>query len=119
MPDVYDLYQQGVARLADGNAAAAAEILELAVEAEPRKASLREALARAYFATQHVTRAREQFEEALALDPTDDYAHFCAGRCHERQGELRPAVKHYRLALALSGREDYADALARVEQRIR
>jgi tetratricopeptide (TPR) repeat protein len=115
---VYRLYQQGSQRLADGKPAAAAEVLELAIEHEPAKASLRETLGRAYFATARLDAAREEFEQALTLDPSDDYAHFGVGRCFERQGRLRDAAKHYKLACALADREDYRSALSRVTGRL-
>ena len=115
---VYEWYQEGCRRLAGGNPRGAVEILELAVEREPGKASLREALARSYFAASRVRRARDEFAEALALDPTDDYAHFGVGRCHERLGELRDAAKYFRLACAMAPKRDYQDALARVETRL-
>jgi Tfp pilus assembly protein PilF len=115
---VYDWYQEGCRRLQRGNARGAAEILELAVEREPGKASLREVLARAYFATSRVRLARDEFCEALALDPTDDYAHFGVGRCHERLGDLAAAAKYFRLACAMAPKPDYQDALNRVETRL-
>ena len=115
---VYEWYQEGCRRLREGNARGAAEILELAVEREPEKASLREILARAYFATSRVRLARDEFSQALALDPTDDYAHFGVGRCHERLGDLRAAAKYFRLACAMAPKPDYEDALQRVETRL-
>jgi tetratricopeptide (TPR) repeat protein len=115
---VYALYQQGRVRLHEGNAHGAVEILELAVEREPGKASLHETLGRAYFATSRLDRARASFEQALDIDPSDDYAHFGVGRCYERQGQWPAAAKHYKLACALGDREDYQSALDRVLARI-
>lgn len=115
---VYDLYQQGRERLDQGQAVAAAEVLELAVEHEPQKASLYEILGRAYFASGRLSSARTAFVQALELDPTDAYAHFGVGRCCERQGHLAEAVTCYRLASALSPRPDYSAALARVLARL-
>lgn len=115
---VYDLYRQGCRRLDAGNPRAAAEVLELAVEHAPQSALLRETLARAYFASAAVGKARTQFEHALELDPTDAYAHFGVGRCHEREGSLAAAAKHYKLACALNGRSAYASALERVRRRM-
>ncbi len=114
---VYALYQEARSRLSAGHPGSAVELLELAVEHEPRKASLRETLGRAYFASARVGRARTQFEQALALDPSDDYAHFGVGRCYERQGRLPEAAKHYKLACALADRQDYREALRRVRSR--
>ncbi|MGI8575952.1 MAG: tetratricopeptide repeat protein [Egibacteraceae bacterium] len=114
---VYTLYQEARSRLSAGHPGSAVELLELAVEREPRKASLRETLGRAYFATARVARARSQFEQALTLDPSDDYAHFGVGRCYEREGRLPEAAKHYKLACALADRQGYHDALRRVRSR--
>lgn len=116
--DVYALYQQAQSRLADGNARGAAEVLELAVEHEPHKASLHETLGRAYFASARVERARAEFARALEIDPSDPYAHFGVGRCYERQGRLPDAAKHFKLACALADRDDYREALTRVQQRL-
>lgn len=115
---VYSLYQQGRSQLAEGNARGAAEVLELAVEREPSKASLHEALGRAYFASARPRLARGAFERALELDPTDHYAHFGVGRCLEREGHLADAAKHLKLACALADDDEYRAALARVRQRL-
>lgn len=111
---VYDLYRQGRDRLDAGDPVGAAEILELAVEREPGKASLHEALARAYFATARVDKARRAFGRVLELDPTDHYAHFGIGRCMERDSRHAEAATSYRLAQALAPRPVYAEALDRV-----
>lgn len=115
---VYSLYEQGRRRLAGGNPSGAAEVLELAIEHEPTKASLHEALGRAYFASSRVEQARREFERAVEINPADDYAHFGVGRCYERQGRLADAAKHYKLACALSQRPDYTTALRRVTERL-
>lgn len=115
---VYSLYEQGRERLDRGNYQGAAEILELAIEREPTKASLHEALGRAYFASSRVEQARAEFERAVEINPSDDYAHFGIGRCYEREGRLKDAAKHYKLACALSARDDYQVALARVAERL-
>jgi Tfp pilus assembly protein PilF len=115
---VYSLYAQGRQRLDDGNFSGAAEILELAIEHEPAKASLHEALGRAYFASSRIELARAEFERALEINPADDYAHFGVGRCYERQGRWTEAAKHYKLACAMAPRPDYRTALDRVLTRL-
>ena len=115
---VYSLYQQGRRRLDGGNPGGAAEVLELAIEHEPSKASLHEALGRAYFASSRVSKARDEFAVALELDPTNAYAHFGVGRSYEREGRLADAAKHYKLACALADNADYAAALARVQEQL-
>lgn len=114
---VYELYQHGHERLRAGHPRAAVEVLELAVEREPQKASLHEALGRAYFATASLGRAQAAFERTLELDPSNDYAHFALGRCFERQGRTAEAAKHLKIALALKEHADYRAALERVQAR--
>ncbi len=116
--EVYEWYQEACRLLETGNAVGAVELLELAVEREPDKASLHEALARAYFSTARVRRAKAEFRQALALDPTDDYAHYGIARCHERLGDLPSAAKYLRLACAMAPKDDYRDALQRVETQL-
>ena len=115
---VYDLYTEGRRALEARDPRRAVAVLERAVEREPRSASLREALARAYYATSAVRRARDEFREAVALNPTDDYAHFGVGRCHERLGDLAAAARSFRLAVAMAPKQGYRDALSRVETRL-
>lgn len=113
---VYSLYQQARQRLASGNPGGAAEVLELAIQHEPSKASLHEALGRAYFASSRVAKARAEFAATLEIDPTNPYAHFGIGRCYEREGLLAEAAKHYKLACALADNPDYSAALSRVQE---
>ena len=115
---VYVLYEQALGHLASGNPRSAAEVLELALQQEPTKASLHEALGRAYFASARIAKARAEFEAALQIDPSDGYAHFGVGRCFEREGRLKDAAKHFKLAVALSDNADYRSALSRVLARL-
>jgi len=116
-PEAYELYREGNRRLDDGDAAGAIEPLERAVTLEPESASLREALARALFATSRIRRARREFEQALALDPSNAYAHYGLGRTYEREGRLTQAGKHFKLASALSPQETYQRAAERIARR--
>lgn len=117
VPHVYELYREGCRRLDDGDPAGAIPPLERAVALEPRKASLREALARACFATSRIRMARREFEQALALDPSNAYAHYGLGRTYERQGRLTQAGKHFKLANALAPRPTYRRAAERIARR--
>lgn len=117
VPTVYDLYREGCRRLEGGDPAGAIEPLERAVAIEPAKASLREALARACFATSRIRRARREFEQALMLDPSNAYAHYGLGRAYEREGQLTQAGKHFKLASALTPRPLYRRAAERIARR--
>ena len=116
--DVYEWYQRGVQLLADGHPAAAATLLARAAEAEPGSRSILEALARAQYDAGRYADAIASFTRLIAVNPTDDYAHFGLGLAASRAGELGLAAEH--LALAAAMRPDlhhYAQALRGVRAR--
>jgi tetratricopeptide (TPR) repeat protein len=116
MPPVYEWYQQGLALIKAGDNHAAATVLERAAQAEPDKASIREALARAYFGTRRYRKALDEFTAALDISPVDDYAHFGAGLCLGRLGRVNEALGHLRMANVMRpGNSDYESAIARYE----
>ncbi len=120
MPRVYEWYQRGLALLKTGDVHAAATLLEKAAAAEPDKASIREALARAYFRCRRWSDALREFRAALVISPADDYAHFGAGLSLGRLGRLHEAVGHLRMANVMRpGNDDYEAALAQFEGSLR
>lgn len=115
--EAYDLYRRGTELLADHHAHQAATVLERVSALEPERGSVREALGRAYYDSGRPEAAREQFAKALELDPANDYAHFCLALCLLRAGEVKVAIGHLRLALAMRPEvDDYRHALARAER---
>ena len=113
----YELLQRGQDLLDRRHHAQAATVLERADRLEPGKASIIEALGRAYFNSGQHERAREAFESLLELDPSAHYAHFALGQSLKRLGRRAEAGTHLRLAVALSPATTlYRDALARLGQ---
>lgn len=111
----YDLLQRGAALLAGRHHAQAAIVLERADRLEPAKASILEALGRAYFNGGRHEAARDVFERLLEIDPSAHYAHFALGQALKRLGEPDAAGTHLRLAVALSPETAlYRQALARL-----
>jgi Flp pilus assembly protein TadD len=105
----YNLFQQGREHLRNRRPAQATVALEKAKKREPDKASIREALAIAYFRLRRWEEAEREFRAVLEISPTDDYAHHWLGRCLEHQGKDKEAQGHYRLANSLRpGRKRYA-----------
>lgn len=96
--EAYDAYRRGCALLERGDAHAAVVSLERARSLEPDMASIREALGRAYAGAHDFARARDEFQAAVDLHPTDGYAHFGLSRCLDRLGERTLARRHRRLA---------------------
>ena len=99
--DVYDWYVRGRELLTTGNPAAAVQILQRTVDAEPQARSAREMLARAQFDARQYPEARESFAYLVERDPADHYAHFGLGLAARRMGDLAAAVEHLALAAAM------------------
>ena len=76
----YELLQRGQNLLDGRHHAQAAIVLERADRAEPGKASILEALGRAYFNSGQHEPARATFEQLLQLDPSAPYAHYALGQ---------------------------------------
>jgi Flp pilus assembly protein TadD len=110
--EVYELFQEGRARLARGDVAQATVPLERARRAEPDKASIREALGCAYLRLRRYEEAAAEFEALLDLAPNDHYGYYLLGRCQERLGRRKLARGSYKMATWLRpGNEDYRRAL--------
>jgi Flp pilus assembly protein TadD len=111
----YSLFQQGRAQLKRGMAAEATVLLEQAKRREPEKESIREALGIAYFRIRRWEAAEAEFRKLVELSPVNDYAHYALGRTLEKQGRMREANTHYKLASSLSpGSNQYR---ARIKER--
>jgi tetratricopeptide (TPR) repeat protein len=111
----YDLLQRGQSLLADRHHAQAAIVLERADRLEPGRASILEALGRAYFNSGQPEPARATFERLLEIDPSAHYAHFALGQSLKRLGRRAEAGTHLRLAVALAPSNAlYRDALYRL-----
>jgi Flp pilus assembly protein TadD len=96
--EAYDAFMRGHDLLRSRDFHQAAVAFRRARELEPDKASIREALGRAYMGCRDFDRAREEFAAAVALGPTDGYAHFGLAKALERLGDRELADRHYKLA---------------------
>ena len=112
----YQLFQQGQAHLRQGMAAQATVALEKAKKRDPGKASIREALGIAYFRIRRWEEAEAEFRAVLEISPVDDYAHYALGRSLEKQGKMREANGHYKLASSMvPGSAQYAARIRELE----
>ncbi len=111
----YALFKKGTELLEAGYPAHAAVLLERVKDHYPRKGSVREALGRAYFNCKKFSKAKEEFEASIDIDPTNHYAHYGLGLSSFQLGERRLAIKHLKIAVALDGDEKYREALSFLE----
>jgi len=115
----YALFQRGCELLESGNPAQAAVPLEKAIRLEPEKASVHEALGRAYFNYGQTELAHDHFEKSVDLYPADDYGHFCLAKSNYRLGRAMRALKHIKLALAMKpDSELYQELSGRLKRRV-
>jgi Flp pilus assembly protein TadD len=112
----YELFRRGSQLLAERHPGAAAVVLERASRLEPGKASILEALGRAYFNQGEHGLAAERFREIVERDPVAHYAHFGLGLAEAQLGHPSLARRHLKIAVSLKPEiEDYRRALRRVE----
>jgi tetratricopeptide (TPR) repeat protein len=111
----YDLFQRGTTLLEGDHPGAAAVLLERALALEPGKASILEALGRAYFNQGQPELAADRFRAIVEADPLADYAHFGLGLAAKRLGDRRTARRHLKMAVFLKpDNADYQRALQRL-----
>ena len=118
--DSYSWYRRGLDLLSRGSAAAAAQLLERAAEAEPGSRSVLEALGRAQFDAGRYAEAADNFRVIVEASPSDDYANFGLGLALARTGNPAAAAEY--LALAAAMRPDaahYTEALRSVRATLR
>ncbi len=112
----YELFRRGSRLLTQHHPGAAAVVLERAARLEPGKASILEALGRAYFNQGRPALAADQFRQIVDRDPVAHYSHFGLGLAYRRMGDSDAARRHLKLAVALKPEnEDYRRALSRLE----
>lgn len=112
----YELFRRGSELLAAHHAGAAAVLLERCLRLEPGKASILEALGRAYYEQGSHDRAANCFQAMVDANPLADYAHFGLGLSRSRLGDPGAGRRHLRMAVFLKPEnDDYRRALERLE----
>ncbi|MFE7194611.1 tetratricopeptide repeat protein [Kitasatospora sp. NPDC057541] len=111
--DVYEWFRRGAKLLAQGNPAAAEQLLARAAAEEPASRSIREALARAQFDAGSYAAALENFRAVALADPSDDYAQFGWGVAAARLGDFETSAEHLALAVAMRPETDHYRAALR------
>ncbi|MBM3147342.1 MAG: hypothetical protein FJ000_05545 [Actinobacteria bacterium] len=117
--EAYDLFVRGTAFLESGHPGQAAVLLDKAKRLTPGKTSVREALARSYYALGLFAPAAAEFAAVTEAAPCNDYAHFGLGCSLLRLGQPLRARASLRLAVAMTPQRDaYTERLSEVERRL-
>ncbi|WP_268991257.1 tetratricopeptide repeat protein [Nocardioides anomalus] len=98
--------------------AEALDVLEPALEQEPRNHGLRTLRAWAYLIRAQLGRAEQELAALVDDDPSDVWARHALGRALERQSRPAEALPHLRLAAAMSGDPVHQAAANRVQARV-
>lgn len=94
----------------------ALEILEPALEQDPKNKGLRSLRAWAYLQRAQLVKAESELADLIEDDPSDTWARHALGRALERQSKHREALPHLRLAAAMSGDVEHELDVLRVER---
>jgi tetratricopeptide (TPR) repeat protein len=111
--NAYVLLQRGRELLESDNPIQAVFVLEQAKREQPGKGSILESLGRAYYSCRRYGDSAASFEEALEVDPTNDYAHYCLGLCYMKLKRTPEAAGHFKIAWSLKPREIYQEKAVR------
>jgi tetratricopeptide (TPR) repeat protein len=111
----YELFRRGSQLLERNHPGPASVLLERAARREPGKASILEALGRAYYNQGQPERAAESFRAIVDRDPLAHYSHFGLGLSSRRLGDVVGARRHLKMAVFLRPEiDDYRRALERL-----
>ena len=98
MKNAYYAFRKGSILLKKNKFLRAIMFLEKARDIEPGKASIREALAISYYNCGLYDSAKKNFEKALEIDASNDYAHYGLGLCLLKEMNIKLASAHLKIA---------------------
>lgn len=96
----------------------ALDVIEPALEQDPRNTGLRSLRAWAYLLRAQLGKAEAELRELVEETPDDVWARHALGRVLERQNRLSEALPQLRLAAVMSDDHDHVAAVRRVERRL-
>lgn len=115
MSNAYYLFKKGKKLTERGKFLDAIMVLEKAKDFEPKKGSIREVLASAYYNCGFYYSAKKNFMKALEIDAANDFAHYGLGMCLIKEKNLNKAAGHLKMAYAMKpDSKKYKDMLKKI-----
>lgn len=115
MLSAYYFFKKGKLLSQKGKFLDAIMILERAKDLEPKKGSIRETLACAYYNCGFYSSAKKNFIKALEIDAANDFAHYGLGMCLIRERKISQAAGHLKMAFMMRpSSKKYKDILKRI-----
>jgi tetratricopeptide (TPR) repeat protein len=115
MKGAYYFFKKGKLLSKKGKLLDAIMILEKAKDLEPKKGSIREVLACAYYNCGLYHSAGKNFIKALEIDATNDFAHYGLGMCLIKENKINQAAGHLKMASVMKPcSKKYKEILKRI-----
>ncbi|MBM3708051.1 MAG: hypothetical protein FJW69_06900 [Actinobacteria bacterium] len=99
--ETYNLFAMGKKLAKKNEHLKAVMLFEKAKKLEPEKGSIREALAYSYYKCGLYSSAKDNFFKAVSIDAANDYAHYGLGLCLLKEGKIKKALGHLKIAMAM------------------
>ncbi len=115
--NAYEFFLEGKKLSSQNEFLKAIMLFEKAANLEPNKGSIREALALSYYNCGFYSSARKNFEKALEIDLSNDFAHYGLGLCLIKEGKISKALGHLKIAFAMKpNNSTYSQAIKKYNQ---
>ncbi len=112
--NAYELFREGKKHARENDHLKAIMLFEKAIVIEPEKGSIREAIATSYFNCGLYPAAKSNFQKAVSIDAANDFAHYGLGLCLVKEGKIKTAMGHFKIAAAMKPlNETYRNAVKR------
>jgi tetratricopeptide (TPR) repeat protein len=98
MKDAYSLFMKAKEYIGKNDFLNASLLLEEAVEYEPDKGSIREALGICYYNMGFYSSSKCHFDKAIEIDAANDFAHYGMGLCLIKERKISRALGYLKIA---------------------
>ena len=114
MEGAYSLFIKAKEHMDKNDFLSASLLLEKALEYEPEKGSIREALGICYYNMGFYSSSKGHFDKAIEIDAVNDFAHYGMGLCLIKERKINRALGYLKIASFMKpGSEVYRKALKR------